>query len=453
MKLVCHVPSRHYLIGRAGGYLDIAVDCLRLAQPRQPGLSDKQGAQRINTTPHKGRDMNFPTTLELSIGDIRMPFSDDVKYSILGISVLLLVTAIILLVWQVYRYFTQKAGSQDQVNSLLCREDRSTTEGNYGSNVQTPNMKLKSQAVERPDEDSCRLSQCLSPGSPSQEEQTQAQGSLCFSLLYDQLQARLVVTVLEARGLPERRRFRGSVDPSVRVRLLWAGPKDTPTSHQLKCVLREWQSRTVKDSANPTFGDQFSCSLPENDLPRVTVRLEVRDFNKYSRHEILGEVRTHLGGLSLCYPLEIQENLQPPKKDAVGAVLLSLKYLPIAQRLEVGLLKIRTLSRPPSKHTALYARTSVVCNRCNLRHQKTTMKTRWEMTVFNEVMTFALPDPQVTECTILVSVYEVGMGKRSSKRLIGQASLKKGKKAEEEQWSLMMRSLRQPIAKWHPLFI
>lgn len=75
------------------------------------------------------------------------------------------------------------------------------------------------------------------------------------------------------------------------------------------------------------------------------------------------------------------------------------------------------------------------------------------MTAFNEVMTFALPGAQVTECSIMVSVYEVGEAKKSSKRLIGQVSLRKGKKAEDEHWSLMMQSLRQPIAKWHLLCI
>ncbi|XP_035251140.1 synaptotagmin-5 isoform X2 [Anguilla anguilla] len=444
--------------------------------------------------------MNFPTTLELSIGDIRMPFSDDIKYSILGISVLLLAVALGILAWQVYRYCTQKPRWLKQWNSLLSREDGSTQEAVYGSNVQRPEAKSKPQAVENLLEDTSRPSQHPSPedsggvgglltpedsdsvtGPPSPEdsdrfrglpspensggvgdppspcspqevEQPQAQGSLCFSLQYDQLQARLQLTVLGARALGGSGSS-GSMDPLVRVRLLWAGPKDTPTSPPLHCVLREWQTRAVTDSSNPAFGDQFSCSLPERDLPHVTVRLEVRDFNKHSRHEILGEVRAHLGGLDLSYPLEIQEDLQPAKKDQVGEVLLSLKYLPTSQRLEVGLLKVRTLSQSPNKHRALYARTSVVCNRCNLRHQKTTHKTRWEMTVFNEVMTFALPGPQVTECSIVVSVYEVGGGKRSSKRLIGQASLKKGKRAEDEHWSLMTHSLRQPIAKWHLLLI
>ncbi|XP_061078525.1 synaptotagmin-2 [Conger conger] len=359
--------------------------------------------------------MNFPSTLQLSI-QVRMPFPDDIKYSILGISVLLLAVAVIILVWQVYRYYTLTPASQ-------------------------------------------RLASPSLSGSPPPGWPLQAQGSLHFSLLYDRPRAQLLLRVLGARGLrgAQERGAGHSLargrDPLVIVRVMWAGPKDTPTSPPLYCVLSEWQSPTVTDSTNPASGDEFSCPLPEKEIPHTTVRLEVRDVNKHSRQGILGEVRADLGGMNLGDPLEIQQDLQLLRKDPVGEVLLSLKYLPTSQRLEVGLLKIRTLSQSPSKHKSLYARTSVVCNRRNLRHQKTTMKTRWEVTVFDEVMTFALPDPQVTECSIVVSVYEVAEGKRSPKRLIGQVNLRKGRKAEDEHWSLMMRSLRQPIAKWHLLLI
>lgn len=103
--------------------------------------------------------------------------------------------------------------------------------------------------------------------------------------------------------------------------------------------------------------------------------------------------------------------------------------------------------------TALYARVSVTCNQCKLRHQRTTQKKRWEVTVFNEVMTFVLPDQQIRECSILVSVFELQPSKKSSKRLMGNIHFKTDKTTENEHWKLMMQSLRQPIAKWHLIFI
>lgn len=41
---------------------------------------------------------------------------------------------------------------------------------------------------------------------------------------------------------------------------------------------------------------------------------KVRDFDKFSRHTVLGEVRVPVGQLNISYPLELQENLQTPQK-------------------------------------------------------------------------------------------------------------------------------------------
>lgn len=104
-------------------------------------------------------------------------------------------------------------------------------------------------------------------------EEEHIQGSLRFSLFYDQLQARLVVTVLDAQDLAVRD-FSHSVDPFVWVRLLWAEREDEEQG-SLHSVLHEWQTRLVKKSCSPVFGDQFSCALAEKEVSRITVKFEV----------------------------------------------------------------------------------------------------------------------------------------------------------------------------------
>lgn len=171
-----------------------------------------------------------------------------------------------------------------------------------------------------------RLSRCLSQDSPpasvlsgslesledrESEEEPQVRGSLRFSLYYDQLQGQLVVTVLEARQLPLRD-FSHTVDPFVRVRLLWAREveeeeedieeeeeeeeimdqrkrtgkeKSSESLQPQQCVLHEWQTRMVKNSCSPAFGDQFSCGLAEQEVARITVKLEVcvQNWKMYAR--------------------------------------------------------------------------------------------------------------------------------------------------------------------------
>ncbi|XP_061578298.1 synaptotagmin-2 isoform X2 [Cololabis saira] len=391
-----------------------------------------------------------PAGLLSQAGELTMPFSDAVKFSILGVSVLLLLLALAILAWQIFRCFSQThttCNQQDVVDGdLLYSHDKPATSGNYSG---PPSLKVH--------------------------------GSLRFSVYFDRVQSRLVVCVLQVEGLQDHSRATSlqdhsratslqdhsratSLQPFVKVRLLWAGSEAAEveslrqgqaeaTPLVLCTVLEEWHTRIVKGSCNPLFGDQFSCILPEDKdtLSHIDLRMEVRDFDKFSRHTVLGEVRIPLGNLNISYPLELQEDLQIPQKDLVGEVLLSLRFLPTSQRLEVGLLKVRlAVSETDS---AMYARISIQCNQSKLRYQKTSAVPRCLVTVFNEVLMFSLPEFPLEQCKILVSLYETRTPKKSSKRLIGQLSVAKESSSEDEHWTLMLRSVRQPVAKWHGLLI
>lgn len=126
------------------------------------------------------------------------------------------------------------------------------------------------------------LSSSVDLASTADLDEEHIQGSLRFTLFYDQLQSRLVVTVLNAQDLAVRD-FSHSVDPFVFVRLLWGEGEDEEHS-SLQCVLHEWQTSLVKKSCSPVFGDQFSCTLDKEELSRVTLRFEVsRPCNIFNR--------------------------------------------------------------------------------------------------------------------------------------------------------------------------
>ncbi|KAM9352092.1 synaptotagmin-2 [Symphorus nematophorus] len=417
--------------------------------------------------------MNYPAPVGLlsAAGEVRMPFSDTVKYCILGISVALLLLALGILAWQVFRCCTQTSTSRQQDivnNDLRYSDEKSTSSGNYSG---APSTRVEDVSTEV-----CRLSRCLSqasfPSSGSSQEDGELReqdnikkvdGSLRFSIYYDRLQSQLVVTVLQVEGLVEHDQ-KHSLQPFVKLRLMWAGSEGVEvegytnegegTAPVLWTVLQEWRTRIVKGSCNPLFGDQFTYILQEHkELQHINLKMEVRDFDKFSRHTVLGEVRVPLGQFNICLPLELQEDLQIPQKDLVGEALLSLKFLPTSQRLEVGLLKVRMVHTEKCSDTVLYARISVQCNQSKLRYQKTSAVARRLVTVFNEVLMFSLPELPLQQCKILVSVYETHTTRKSTKHLIGQLTVGKEKSSEDRHWSLMMHSVRQPIAKWHGLLI
>ncbi|XP_019961567.2 synaptotagmin-2 isoform X1 [Paralichthys olivaceus] len=423
--------------------------------------------QRVTVTP---MDRPAPVEQLSAAAELQMPFSDTVKYIILGVSVTLLLLALGLLAWQTFRCCTNKhtthtqqdTGNSDELDS----DQKSTTAGECSG---APIMQVEDVSTEVH-----RLSRCLPQTSGSSQAEgdegeqlnvKKVDGSLRFSLYYDQPQSRLVVTVLQVEGLQELSQT-CCLQPFVKLRLMWAGSEGADvkgcrgeegegTSPALWTVLQEWQTRIVKDSCNPLYGDQFSCVLQQDKdaLHHVNLRMEVWNFDKFSRHTVLGEVRVPLGQLNVSYPLELHEDLQIPQKDRVGEVLLSLKFLPTSQRLEVGLLKVRTAPTETCSDSALYVRISVQCNQCKLRSQKTSVVAWCRDSVFNEVLMFSLPEFPVVQCKIMIYVYETHTTWKSPKHLIGQLTVGKERSTEDEHWNWMMRSVRQPVARWHGLLI
>ncbi|KAM6946373.1 synaptotagmin-2 [Aplochiton taeniatus] len=415
--------------------------------------------------------MKIPAGVDRFV-ELRMPFSDEVKFCLLAVSVTLFLAAVGILIWQAFQCCTQQKHTEPEtVTGVLLFSDAKPSTSRHVCDT-TPNTKVEDVVDE-----SRRLSRCLStrsfhsPEDSGLEEhyhpeecfrsEQQIRGSLRFSLHYDQLQSSLVVTILQAPGLWGRS-HRHKPHPFVWVRLLWAGPEgdqregreDDEDGAPLQCVLHEWRTCAVRNGSSPAFGDRFTCSVPrEEELRRITLRMEVRDFDRFSRDVVLGEVRVPLGNVKISYPLELEQQLQTPCKDPVGEVLLSLKFLPTSQRLEVGLLKIRAPIERTLADTALHARVGVQCNRCKLHHQKTSSMTRRRVTVFNQALMFSLPELQIRQCSIVVSVYQSQAGSKSSQRLIGQLTLGTGRSTDNQHWNLMMNSVRQPIAQWHRLLI
>ncbi|XP_061629557.1 synaptotagmin-2 [Phyllopteryx taeniolatus] len=381
---------------------------------------------------------------------LRFPFSAAIKYSILSLSIALLLVALGILAWQAFRCFRRPAAIlplPEAVNDLLYTDDVSEITGQYKG---IPTIKVE-------DVDADILESTQEAG-----EDKMFDGWLHYSVYYDEQQHHLVVTVLEVEGLQQGRQT-SSLQLFVQLKLLWIGPEmegpyideggeGTPLA--LCTVLQDWRTRIVKGTCNPLFGDQFSCILhDEKELEHIDLRMEVRDFDKFSRHAALGEVRTPLGQLNISYPLELKGKLNTPRKDLVGNVLLSLKFLPTSKRIEVGVLKVRTVHTELHLDEALYVRISVQCNRCKLKYQKTSAVLRGTMTVFNEVLVFPLPELPLQECKILVNVFETHSSRKSSKHLIGQLTVNKNKNYENEHLGLILRSVRQPIARWHALLI
>lgn len=75
------------------------------------------------------------------------------------------------------------------------------------------------------------------------------------------------------------------------------------------------------------------------------------DYDRFSRNDVIGEVRMSMDEFDVTSSIEvwgeITKNKKPPEE--LQEVLLSLSYLPSAERLTVVLIKARNLFLPQDK--------------------------------------------------------------------------------------------------------
>ncbi|XP_035184095.1 synaptotagmin-5-like isoform X2 [Oxyura jamaicensis] len=285
------------------------------------------------------------SSITLTLHSLQLPFSNTWKYGILVVAILLLLVALTILACQVCQLQKRhRARKKKKYHS----EDRVRIKAENGfwgkkmppllldtSKASRANFKMTELRVGPDEPHSCPS--CSTAEDPSTDGGLlpSSRGKLKFSLLYRREQCELLVSGLEAWGLPGR----GHTGSAVRVRLLQEVPSRIPG---LQCVVQEWRSRVVKNCSRPAFGDHFVCSLRDTKMKKSTLKLEVQQFDKYSRNAVLGEVRVALRELKASRSLAVCAELQKTTKDIVGEVLVSLKCLPISQRIEVGLLKAKT---------------------------------------------------------------------------------------------------------------
>lgn len=99
---------------------------------------------------------------------------------------------------------------------------------------------------------------------------------LHFQISYDNENSTLSVIVKKVENLPPKD-FSGTADPYVRVYL-----------HPDK--RRRFQTKVQRKSLSPTFNETFTFPLTVDKLGKKSLHLDVCDFDKFSRHDLIGSV-------------------------------------------------------------------------------------------------------------------------------------------------------------------
>ncbi|KAG7160154.1 Synaptotagmin-3-like [Homarus americanus] len=198
----------------------------------------------------------------------------------------------------------------------------------------------------------------------------EAQGHLSFGVQYvvtspESNTGKLVITVLEARGLTGREYLGNACDPYVKV-VVWKERRSL--RKQKSPPLHVFRTRTVRHTQDPTFNQSFVIEAAKSDLKELVVKLVAMDSDKWAS----------------------------PSTD-LGEVLFGLSYLPTAQRLSVSVIKAQNL-----KHTNVVDDLKDFCR--VIKKKKTTWRSNTASPIWNETLIFDLAQSQVEHVTFLLVV-------------------------------------------------
>ncbi|XP_071792487.1 synaptotagmin-10-like [Asterias amurensis] len=269
-------------------------------------------------------------------------------------------------------------------------------------------------------------------------------GKLYFSLQYDHPTESLNVHIDRATGLPAKD-FSGTSDPYVKIHLFPADRK------------KKYQTKVHRKNCDPDFDEKFTFTVPYNELQEKTLKFTVYDFDRFSRHDLIGEVMiTNLLGndRDLVKGERFEEDVvkcSTQEKADLGEVMFSLCYLPTACRLTLTVIKARNLKAMDITGASdPYVKVSMVCQGKRVKKKKTTVKKNTLNPVYNEAMVFDIVPESMDNILFVVAVVDydwVGHSELIGVCEVGPNSLGQGK----DHWEEMLGSPRKQIAHWYQL--
>ncbi|KAG8232234.1 hypothetical protein J437_LFUL011787 [Ladona fulva] len=190
----------------------------------------------------------------------------------------------------------------------------------------------------------------------------------------------------------------GFNDPYVRLRLV------------PEVDSRKRQTSIHRGDPNPFFDEHFKFPVAHDQLQDKTLVLQVFDYDRYSRNDVVGEVCMPMDEFDVTSSIEvwgeITKNKKPPEERQ--EVLLSLSYLPSAERLTVVLLKARNLfpaqeRDPPDPFAKVY----LLVGGKRVKKKKTAARKGSANPVWNEALSFNVPANSLSIAALETCAFQV----------------------------------------------
>ncbi|XP_062397572.1 synaptotagmin-2-like isoform X2 [Sardina pilchardus] len=303
-------------------------------------------------------------------------------------------------------------------------------------------MGMKNMKGEDDDDDDDDIPEKGMMGEEKEEEPKEKEklGKLQFSLDYDFGDNKLSVGILQAADLISMDSG-GTSDPYVKVFIL------PDKKHK-------YDTKVHKKTLNPVFNETFGFKIPFQEMGGKTLVMEVFDFDRFSKHDIIGEIRIPMNTLDLAQPIEQWRELDSAEKEEpekLGDICVSLRYVPTAGKLTICILEAKNLKKMDVGGLSdPYVKIHLLQNGKRLKKKKTTVKKNTLNPYYNESFSFEIPQDMMPKIQAVITVLDydkIGKNDAIGKIWVGNKATGSGQK----HWSDMTSNPRRPIAQWHPL--
>jgi len=269
-------------------------------------------------------------------------------------------------------------------------------------------------------------------------------GKLQYELKYDFNTQTLSVTVCQAMELPAMD-MGGVSDPYVKVFLV----------PEIK-GMKKFETKVHRKTLNPFFNETFQFkNLPYADTFDKTLMFTIFDYDRFSKHDRIGEIKLPLSQVDLAQPVSEWKDVESNKEDDqyLGDICFSLRYVPTSGKLTIGVLERKRLKKMDITGASdPYVKIKLLDSKGKRigKKKKTTVKTANLNPYYNESFVFVVEENTLKKVNLEVTVLDydrIGGSDPIGKVTLGHNR----KKLEKKHWTEMIENPRRPIIHWHVL--
>ncbi|XP_051572891.1 synaptotagmin-2-like [Myxocyprinus asiaticus] len=265
-------------------------------------------------------------------------------------------------------------------------------------------------------------------------------GKLEYSLDYNFTENQLIVGILQAQDLPAMD-IGGTSDPYVKV-------------YMLPDKKKKFETKIQRKNLCPVFNETFIFKIPFNDLAGQTLVLQVFDFDRFGKHDVIGEIKIPMNSIDLGQPIHEWRDLvggEKEEQEKLGDICISLRYVPTSGKLTVCIMEAKNLKKMDVGGLSdPFVKIVLQHNGKRIKKKKTTVKQNTLNPYFNESFSFEIPFGQIQKVQVLITVYDYD--KLGSNDPIGKCWIGFGASGVGlRHWSDMLANPRRPVAQWHTL--